>query len=272
MGRTLYLNECRGLRVVRDGPSVWIRRLDRAGQRVPARLISRVVIIGNVKLDSGVITLFTDHDVPVVFMRYSGDETAVAIPYNHRLAKHYREQQVFLDGPEHTERYIAWADTKRMFIQVETLNRIFKRAAGKLRLGFGEGNYQMILSRLRPVDEEQWCVVAGIVNNLFRGMVIERLLKADLDPHLGVMHRRHNFGLALDICHIIGAESDIQAVQFFRCAGQKSFVRKKGDTWTVTDEVMRDIIQRFENRRETLENLVEIIIDELFDLMRELRT
>jgi CRISPR associated protein Cas1 len=272
MGRTLYLNECRGLRVLRDGPSIWISRSDRAGQRVPVRLISRVIIIGNVKLDSGVITLFTDHDVPVVFMGYSGNETAVAIPYNHRLAKHYSEQQVFLDGHEHIERYITWADTKRMVIQVETLNRIFKRADGKLRFGLGDGNYQMILSRLRPVDEEQWCVVTGIVNNIFRGMIIERLLRADLDPHLGVLHRRHNFGLALDICHIMGAESDIQAVQFFRCPGQKPCIGKKGNSWAVTAEGMRNIIQRFENRREALANIVELIIDELFALMRELRT
>lgn len=272
MGRTLYLNENRGLRVLRDGPSLWIKWADRSDQRVPLRLVSRVVIIGNVKLDAGAITLFTEHHIPVIFMNHSGEESAVAIPYNHRLAKHYEEQKVFLETIENTERYIKWAETKRMVIQVNVLKRIYKKIAYKIRFGLGEGDYQAILSRLKPSETEKWTVVTNIINNLFRGFITEHILKADLDPHLGIIHRRHNFGLALDLCYAIGAESDLQSLQFFRSAVIDNFIYKTGGSWKVTPNGVKDIIHRFENKKNYLSNMIEITIDEFFELMRELRT
>ncbi len=54
MGRTLYLNENKGLTVLRDGPSVWIKEDGKAGRRIPARLVGRVVVIGNLRLEAGV--------------------------------------------------------------------------------------------------------------------------------------------------------------------------------------------------------------------------
>jgi hypothetical protein len=272
MGRTLYLSEYKGVRVMRDGPSVWIKRMDRSGQRVPVRLVSRVVIIGNVKIDAGSITLFTENDIPVVFMNYSGEQGAVAVPYNHKLHKHYEEQKVFLEAPENSERYVKWAEAKRMVIEVGILKRLFHHMAYKFRFGVGEGNYQELLAELKPSDDDKWLMVAGTVNNLLRGLIIEHVLRADLDPHLGVIHRRQNFGLALDICYIMGGESDMQTLQFFRCAKTGYYLESKDNRWTVTREGMKNIIQRFENRRDALNNMAEIIIDELFELMRELRT
>ena len=57
MERTLYLNEKKGLVVMRDGPSLWIREKDKAGTRIPARLIDMVFIVGNIKMDAGTLML-----------------------------------------------------------------------------------------------------------------------------------------------------------------------------------------------------------------------
>lgn len=272
MGRTLYLSENdNALSVRRDGPSVWIERREKAGQRVPARLLGRVVIIGNVRLDAGTITLFTENDIPVVFMNRSAEEVAVAIPYNHRLPSHYEEQKVFLMSAETISRYEQWAQAKRTVIQVGTLKRLYSGIASRIRYGIGEGNYQELLADLKPRSEEKWRLAMNVITNLFRGMIIERLLKADLDPHLGVLHRRHNFGLALDFCHILGAESDLQCIQLFRSEDLDSFMELTSKGWRVTARGMRSIVHRFENRRAVLENMVEITIDEIFELMRELR-
>jgi len=274
MGRTLYLNGSRGkgLAVLRDGPSVLIASREKACRRVPVRLIGRVVIMGNVRVDARAITLFTGNDVPVVFLSRTAEEVAVAIPYNHRLPAHYEQQKVFLESQHNTGRFKEWADTKRMVIQSNVLKRMFRSLAGILRYGVGEGNYQELLSGMKPSDEEQWETVTNVVHNLLRGLIIEHLMKAGLDPHLGVVHRRHNFGLALDICHIMGAESDVQCLQFFRRAGDRPYIEKKGRRWVVTDAGMLNIVQRFENRRRTLDSLVAQIIDEIFELMRELNT
>lgn len=272
MGKTLYLNESQGLSVRRDGPSILIKQPDKAVQRIPARLVGRVVILGNVRLEAKAITLFTENAVPVVFMDRSGEEVAVAIPYNHRLSKHYEEQKIFLESTENSSRFEHWAAAKRMVLQINMLNRLLKNLEPEIRQGMGDGNYQIIISELKPKDEERWALVSSAVTNIFRGMIIEHLIKTDLDPHMGVIHRRHNFGFALDICHVIGAESDLQSLQFFRSSeANKCVIRDKGKL-LLTEGGMRNIIQRFENRLAFLENTVDIIIDEIFELIRELRT
>ncbi|MEW6117414.1 MAG: CRISPR-associated endonuclease Cas1 [Nitrospirota bacterium] len=272
MGRTLYLNGTNNhLVVTRDGPSVWVKSKERAGQRVPVRLLGRVIVIGNVRLDASAITLLAEHDVPVVFMTHGAEEVAMAIPYNHKLPTHYEEQKVLLECDEHIRRYEEWAQAKRTIIQTDMMKRLRRLAPARVRYGIGEGDYQSLLSDLKPKAEERWALVMGIITNLIRGVIMEQLLKADLDPHLGVLHRRHNFGLVLDLCHIMGAESDMQTLQFFRSAQPALHLTKGKDCWRITDKGMHDIIHRFENRRRTVHNMVENIIDELFELMRELR-
>lgn len=273
MKRSLYLNDnMNGLTVLRDGPSVWIKQRAVAGRRLPIRLISRVVIIGNVKIDAMAITLFAENNIPVIFMHRSAKEVAVVIPYNHKLPVHYEEQKALLQSEKHIEKYTNWAKTKRMTIQLKALYRFFKDRSFKSYNEIGEGNYQLILKNLKP-SEDRWNVVTDIIANLLRGLIIERLLKADLDPHTGVIHRRHNFGLALDICYIMGAEVDIQALQFFRSKGSESWLLKKSPGgFEVTSEGLKNIIHRFENKNAILIEMIENIIDEIFELIREIRT
>ncbi len=272
MGRTLYLKETRsnGLRVLRDGPSVLIAAREKANRRVPVRLISRVVVMGNVRLDASAITLFAENDIPVVLLNPASEEVAVVIPYNHKLPSHYEEQKIFLSSRENIRYFETWVDAKRTVIQVNVLSRLLRSFAGRLRYGIGEGNYRELLSRMKPASEEKWTVAMGMVTNLFRGLIIEPLMRADLDPHLGILHRRHNFGLALDVCYIMGAESDAQCLQFFRRAKKNSYMKRRGNAWIITDAGVRDIVQRFENRKSVLENMIDQIIDELFELMREI--
>ncbi len=101
-------------------------------------------------------------------------------------------------------------------------------------------------------------------------MIVEKLMNNGLDPHLGVINRRHNFGLALDICYIMGGLSDLQTLQFFSSCRERNLIEKTDDHWIVTDEGIKDIVHRFENKRMALLEKVENIIDEIFVLMREM--
>ncbi|MEW6214074.1 MAG: CRISPR-associated endonuclease Cas1 [Nitrospirota bacterium] len=272
MDRTLYLNENRGLKVFRDGPSVWVKEGGRAGRRIPARLVGRVVIIGNLRLEAGVITLFTDNDIPVTFINNRGDAVAVAIPYNHHLPRHYEEQKVFLEAEGNIDRYKSWLYAKRKEIQINVIRRISKGVAELFAAkGFREKDYHRFIERFKPSKDEQWKVVFGVTSNLFREMIIGSIVKADLDPHYGVLYRRHNFSLALDICHIFEPEIDIQCIQFLKIAREYGYMLKGQAGWSVLKEGMKDIIHRFENRRKKLHEMVEKLIDDIFELMRELR-
>ncbi|MBE0426437.1 MAG: CRISPR-associated endonuclease Cas1 [Nitrospirae bacterium] len=275
MDRTLYLNENKGLTVFRDGPSIWIKEEGRAGRRIPARLIGRVVIIGNLRFEAGVITLFTDNDIPVTFINHRGDAAAVAMPYNHHLPRHYEEQKVFLETEENTDRFKRWVYAKRREAQIRVVNRLSKGVARSFAYkGFREKDYQKFIEEFKPagaVRGEYWRVASGIASNLFREMTIACIVKADLDPHPGIIYRRHNFGFALDLCRALEAEIDLQCIQFLKNARGKDFLVNSSAGWVISKEGMRDIIHRYENRRKQLHEMVERLIDDIFELMRELR-
>lgn len=272
MDRTLYLNENKGLEVIRDGPSIWIKEDGKAGRRIPARLVGRVVVIGNLKLEAGVITLFTGNDIPVTFMNRRGEEVAVTIPYNHHLSRHHEGQRVFLETEENIQRFKMWLYSKRRDVQLGTVSRLSRSAASLfISRGFRERDYQEFIKRHKPQSEEQWKIVNEIISNLFSEMVIGSIMKSDLDPHTGIMHRRHNFGLALDIGYTIGPEADLQGIQFFKSVKENVSLIKGSEGWAVSKEGMKEIIHRFENRKKALHEMVEQAIDDLFALMRELR-
>jgi CRISPR/Cas system-associated endonuclease Cas1 len=271
MGRSLYINQTNKPEILRDGPSIWVKEKGKAGRRIPARFVSRVIIFGKVRLDSDAITLFAEWNTPVTFVNNKYGETAVVIPYNHKLPIHYKEQRILLESEDNISRYERWANAKRAVIQLNLIRRFVPSLASKLeKRGFGEGNYQEILKRLRKVSEDKWLVVNGIVTDIFRNMIIENIIKTGLDPHLGVIHRRHNFGLALDICYILGGESDIQTLQFFRSSKIEELIIRNKEGWIVTDKGIKNIVHRFENKRNYLKSLLDNIIDELFILIREM--
>lgn len=269
MGRTLYLSEHKGLRIQRDGPSLWIEMPGKAGRRVPVALIERVVVIGKVNLDSLIITLFAEYEIPVTFFNRRGEEMAVTIAYNHRFAEHYHRQKIFFLSEHNTERFMNILRSWRRRLQLDVIRRLSRRLAEEYEeKGLRERDYQKFVRFATLLYGKEYHYVQNIVSGLFREMIIPRLQKAGLDPHLGVLHRRRNFGLALDICHMLGAEEDMQSIQFFKKSKGRTLVTGTG----VTSEGMRDIVIRFENRLKTMVNITERIIDDIFEAMRELET
>lgn len=273
MDRTLYLTESGGTEVARDGPSVWIRQEGKAGRRVPARLVGRVVVIGNVRLNAGAVTLFTENGIPVIFMNMRGEETAVTLPYNHQIVRHYEEQRVLLETEENTERFRTWLASRQREARLRAVSRLAPGLAPSLTAeGMREEDYRKFLSSSIKGAQEKWAVVKGVVGNLCRELIIADLLKADLDPHVGVVHRRHNFALALDLYEAMSPEADVQALQFLISARRNNgLMAREHRGWAVSSEGMKEIVHRFENRRKPLREKVGLLIDDVFELMRELR-
>jgi CRISPR/Cas system-associated endonuclease Cas1 len=271
MDRTLYLNENKHVTVFRDGPSIWVREEGRAGRRVPARLIGRVVIIGNVRLETDVITLFTDNDVPVTLMNRAGESAAVVMPYIERLPRYYEKQKELLTEPERIQRVKDWMYSQRRRIELKVLRRLSKSVFESFAAsGFSRKDYRAVVEKARAISDEQWQAVCNVVRMLLREMVVGYIVKIGLDPHIGILNRRHNFGLALDICYILDPEVHIQSIQFSRVARTNSYVTKERGGWAVTPEGMRDIVHRFENQRERVKADIGLVLDNLFELMREL--
>ncbi len=269
MEKTLYLNESATLHIIKDGPSIVVKEGEKSARRVPARMIQRVVIVGNMKLESGLITLFTQNNIPVTFLDKRGNQIAVTLPCRQYLPEHYQTQKVFLESDYTIRRFMTFLRAYRQQVQVDVLKRLLKSQMPDkyITVGLREEEYQQTIDNASSRHRGEFQQIHNAISAIFLEMVVSRLIAANLDPHLGVMHRRRDFGLALDICHVLGPEMDIQAIQ---CLGGKK-VSGHQTQHEISSEEMKAIAVRFENRKEVLITMTEHILDGIFELIRELR-
>ncbi|MGQ3685904.1 MAG: CRISPR-associated endonuclease Cas1 [Candidatus Loosdrechtia sp.] len=268
MEKTLYLNENSTLSVTLDGPSIVVKEEGKSGRRVPARVIQRVVITGNIKLETGLITLFTQNNVPVTFLDKKGDRVAVTLPYKDYLPGQYKAQKTFFESDYSRRRYMIFLRAYRQRVQIDVLKRLLKRQVPEkfVTVGLKEEDYRQVIDVAIAPYGQKFQQVRNAVAAVFTEMVVGKLIASELDPHMGVMHRRRDFGLVLDICHIFGSEIDIQSIQYLKGRKRTGHYAKE-----MSSVDMKDIAVRFENRKETLVLMTDHIIDGIFELIRELR-
>jgi CRISPR/Cas system-associated endonuclease Cas1 len=280
MKKPLYLVE-KGNKVTvhRDGPSLLITSRNKAPMRIPVRKIDKVVIIGNIRIDANSIILCAENKIPVLFITPDNTEKALILPYNHKLPKHYKEQRLILQSQETMIRYKKWIYTRRSIMQLKILKELFKGFSFPHEIG--EGNYQFLIrnfsqrhqmnhshfchSERSEESQSNWIMVKDIIENFLRAIILGRIIQAGLDPHLGIIHKRVNFGLLLDLFLIFEPEADFQTIKFFQST--KSSIHN-GE---LTEVGVKQIIDRFESRRESFTQSVETVIDELFEIIKDLR-
>jgi hypothetical protein len=82
---------------------------------------------------------------------------------------------------------------------------------------------------------------------------------------LGIIHRRVNFGLLLDLSMIFEPEADFQTIKFFQSS------KLDIENGQLIEEAIKQIINRFESRRQNFTKSVEVVIDELFEIIKDVR-
>lgn len=270
MDRTLYLNEKKGLVVMRDGPSLWIREKDKAGMRVPARLVNMVFIVGNIRIDAGAITLFAENNTPVTLMNRQGEAVGVVMPYNNHLPDHYDEQKRFAERDENPEAFRRWIASMRRETQLGVIKKIdWDTAQRFFSKGFKEREYDDLINGRRRSKEEEWKTVHNAARNLLLEMVIREIVTANLDPHMGIINKSCNFGFALDLYDILDPEADLLTCQFFVSCRWHDFISSAGKQRTLTKEGWKNIVHRFENRKKVIAGRLDSVIRGFFSLLRQ---
>lgn len=257
--------------IQRDGPSLWIMMGNRAGRRVPARLISRVIITGNVKLDASVITLFTESGKPVIFLSRKGEVLATAFGMINPNWRIKERQTILFTNSLYRPRVLNWITARRRNNQMRLLKDLSCKEVELLtRKGLREKDFKRIIAPYLPADENIARVVTGTVTGLIHELAADCLLASELDPHLGVLHRRYNLGLVRDLAYIMEAEAIRQTVQFFRIKRWEFYLDFVEGEWLLNAGGMKSIAMRFENQRSAIEEMINSLIDDIFQLMREL--
>jgi hypothetical protein len=269
MGKTLYLTESRTTRVKRDGPSLWVVRDGEAGWRIPARAVGRVVVAGNVALEASVITLFADRGVPMTFLSEETGAWATVLGVRDNPDRPRRRQAALPLCEEASRRVQDWLDYHNRKVWREVLRDSTPASACK---GFPWGNrkstWETALPTICRAEPAQVHVVFCVVGGLFHAVLLERVLAAELDPHIGVLEPRKDFALVGDLLYALEGEVARQVIGFFRSEERGKGLALRQRSWRVTPDGLRASAHRFENRRDAVARQIDALIDRYLALLR----
>lgn len=267
MKRTLYLCEAKGLTVKIDGPSLWIEQKGRAGKRVPMQMIDRVIIVGNLRLDTAVLSHLSAENVPVTIFTKNGKTISMLVGYDDSFPRYYHRQKVFYMSPLNEDRFRNITRHWRRKTQVSALKRFSRDLYEEfIENKLKDSAFDRIIEFETLFYRDRYRMVYKIVHGMFCQLILGVVSTAGLDPACGVIHRRHPHALVHDIAYMLEAEIHIQALQFFRASSEETRITSIG----VTTEGMRDIAQRFENRKRAIWVIINMIIDNIIEAIKEL--
>lgn len=208
MERTLYLSEQAGLRVKRDGPSLWIEQPGRAGRRVPARLIRRVLIAGNVALDTASLALFAERGVPIALLDRRGEAIAAVVGWDGGdLARRARQWAAWEDTAV-CDRLSAWLAAWERGRRLTLVRRFNHALARQWRTdGFRSTDYERWLSEIGLARGAQRHV-RSLFHAALQAVILTESAAAGWDPHAGVRHRHDPLGFVKDGASAVNAEAD----------------------------------------------------------------
>jgi hypothetical protein len=199
MEKTLYLSEKQTLRIRCDGPSLWVEQANCAGQRVPARLVRRAIVVGNVTLDSGTLTLLAQRGVPIALLDRRGEPLAMVLGLQDGVRQRRVRQAALSENREKRERIAAWLDAwerGRQLRLIKSLDPI--RARLWRRTGYRQSDYEDWLiaeAQMRDCRDRDRTFLTGALQELITAEIIAQGWNA----HAGV--RERGTPLALVKCY-----------------------------------------------------------------------
>lgn len=261
MRRTLYLNENeKGIHVVVDGPSLLIKSPHVAERRVPIGFLGRVVIFGNIIVETDALNILGANDIPVFFISKWASHFSISLNVHQIMEQRcLRLAQITKDRWKSTE-FFNWMREKRAFLETEVLRCLSRYNR------INNTDYRDVISFFMPLEKEKWRTVYRILKMLFWSLIIEELVNRNLHPHYGIINRRGAFGLVRDCLYVMSPEIVLQALQFFRSDSIEKLIEPSSGAFLLTSRGIHNIVARFENKQYVAKKITKDITDKLFEL------
>lgn len=264
MTRTLYLNgKGREIRLKVDGPSLLITSPDCADRRIPVPMLARVVVFGNILIDSDVLNLLGSRDIPVIFIDKYAKSRATSLPLNYSMPLPCNSLQIITKDEKKRKEFIDWARQMRIFLQNTVIRNLYHHNCNVTGI-----DYRKIIYMLMPENRVHWFIAKSLLRILLWLLILEELHNNRFDPHCGIIHNKSSFGLVQDYFYILQSETDLQALQFFKTDSIDLLIEEKTDrTYQLTARGFHNIIHRFENKQYMVKKNMKSITDKILELM-----
>jgi hypothetical protein len=208
MERTLYLSEKETLRIRCDGPSLWVEQANHAGQRVPARLVRRAIVVGNVTLDSASLTLLAQRGVPVALLDRRGEPLAMVLGLQDGTRQRRARQAALSEDRGKCERIAAWLDAWERGRQLRLVRTIDPSRARQWRsTGYRQIDYEdwvLTQARMRNCHARSRTFLTGALHELIAAEIADQ----GWDPHAGVRARGTPLGFVKDCYSALQSDID----------------------------------------------------------------
>jgi hypothetical protein len=259
MEKTLYLSENEKLWIKCDGPSLWIQQPRRAGQRVPARLVRRAVVVGNVTLDTGSLTLLAQRGVPIALLDRRGEPLAMVLGIQDGVQQRRTRQAALSEDAEKRERLTAWLDAWERGRQLRLIRTLDPSRARRWRAaGYRRADYDdwvLAQARMRGCHPRSRTFLTGAAHEL----IAAEITAQGWDPHAGVRERGRPLGFVKDCYSAL--QSDIDRIWLtLPDRSTEGWLRQK----------TRFLAASFESARAHLESLLRLMLEQYARILWEI--
>ncbi|HWP57515.1 MAG TPA: CRISPR-associated endonuclease Cas1 [Candidatus Acidoferrales bacterium] len=257
MEKTLYLAENQNLRVRSDGPSLWIEQERRAGRRVPARLVSRMIVVGNVALDTGALTLLARRGVPITLLDRKGEPVAIVLGTEDGAVQRRARQAALQEERESRRRIANWLDAWERGRQLRLLRQVDpSRSLLWRRTGFRRSDYEewvLAASRARGQQLHARAFLRGALQEL----IAAEIIAAGWNPHAGARNGATPLGLVKEFA--LALQADVDAIWLSLALPERGNARA----------CTRALAAQFESARPRLEALVRLMLEQYARMLWE---
>jgi hypothetical protein len=250
--RTLYLVGRDGIAVRREGAALAVAVPGKACQRVPARRVARVVILGEVMLPVSALTLFSARGIPVTFLDGQGRTRGVLLhprpPEDPRGQGWFRSLRADAVSRRQVGRLYA-AHRRRLQLGALAAINSPMRSHARAR-GLREQDYQ---AWLRAAVREQTprnaiAVVRRTLHNLLVNWCVRALAAARIDQRIGLVDPYRPLGLADEVATTLYPILDPVWVRLFRKRDAVRHFVVDGLDWALARRHSRWLIAPYEHQ------------------------
>jgi len=268
--RTLYVAGRDGVVIRREGAAVAVTVPGKACQRVPARRVGRVVILGEVTLPVSAMTLFSERGVPVTFLDAQGRTRGILLhphpPDDPRGQGWFRSLRADAVSRRQAGRLYA---AHRRRLQLGALAAIDSPMRRHARArGLREQDYQAWLKAAvwGEAPLAAIAVVRRTLHNLLLNWCARALAAARIDQRIGLVDPYRPLGLADEVATTLYPILDPVWVRLFRKRDAVRHFVMEGLEWALAPRHSRWLIAPYEHQGARLGAALETLLRDLLVL------
>ncbi len=258
MKRTLYLNEnTKGIHVVVDGPSLLIKRPYLADRRVPLGYIGRMLVFGNVLVDSNALITLAQNNIPVFLISKWNCDLSVSLSVQQIIERKSLKVLNIIQNKTKRNLFIKWLKEKRISLKNEILKQF--KASNK--------DYFEVITFFMRLKRKEFKTVYKINKLLIWSLIIEELVKKDFNIHYGILNSRGPFGLVRDYFYVMQHEVVHMALQFSKQRLLKFLDRESYKQAILSFNDVYELVEKFEGKQSFLKGIIDAISYNIVNLM-----